>query len=497
MRTAPFSLVLVLGACVTVTAAAQSPPPPANAARAEADDRYARAKRLLGENDDTAALAELQRVYELLPSPFVLYSIGLVHATIGRPVEAVDIFDRLLAAPGSLPPEDLARAKATRAEQAARVALVAVKANVAGASIEIDNLDAAKTPLAAPLKVASGTHVVTAVAPGYVPVRKTVTVAGRTQAEVAFELVPMQGRLAHLTVTSHLPAAEVLVDGEAAGETPLASSLSLAPGKHRVEIRRKGYVTARRDLVLGDGAAGEIALDPEEDPVLAASDGTLALDVREADAVVTLDDKLRGSASSAGLHLPGGLHSLRVERAGFFPLERDVVVPAGGAVRVSLRLDPTPDTLAAYTQGVRRRRASGWAGIVSGAVLTAVSIPLLAYDAGQKSRAESQYRTATAAVQAHTAPCDFPAGATQAQCLAPSNAAAGSYNAALVRDGVGYALGGVGVVALATGIVLLATGDDPHRYEKKPSGERLATRRVIPAVWGGRGGGAVGVMGSF
>ena len=496
MKIAARSLALLILAGAPASAAAQAaPPPPTAAARAEAHDRFDRATRLINENDNAAALAELQRVYELVPSPIVLYSIGLVDAAMGRPVEAVRAFDQALAAPGALSPEQIARARSTRAAQAERVGTLAVKVNVEGATVEIDNLDAARAPLATPLEVASGTHVVAAIAPGYVPARKAVSVAGRAQAEVAFDLVPMQGRLAHLTVKSHLPAAEVLVDGEIAGVTPLPSSLSLAPGKHRVEIRRAGYLTARQDLVLGDGAAGEIALDPEEDPVLAPSDGTLALEVRETDSVVTLDDKVRGATST--LHLPGGVHHLRLERAGFFPLERDIEVPAGAAVRVPLHLEPTPDTLAAYTESVRARRTWGWIAGAGGLVLAGVSASILAYDAGQRSRAESQYRALTTAYATGQHPCDFPAGDLQAQCGAPINAAADTYDATRGRDAVASVIGGAGVAALVTGVVLLATGDDPHRYEKKPSAERLTGIRVTPSGWRAPGGGGAGLSGSF
>jgi hypothetical protein len=57
-------------------------------------------------------------------------------------------------------------------------------------------------------------------------------------------------------------------------------------------------------------------------------------------------------------------------------------------------------------------------------------------------------------------------------------------------------LGGAGVAALVTGAALLATGGDPHRYEKKPSGEQLGRVRALPSAWGAPGGGALGVSGS-
>ncbi len=496
MKRWPLAAILMCSAASPAVAGAEGAPsaapprtpiaPATEAARAEAVARFDRALRLFNDGDNAAALAEFQQTYRLVPNPVVLYNIGLVHAAMGRPVEAVEAFDRLLPAPGSLAAEQVQRARAVRAAQADRIAGLVVKVNVEGAAIEVDNLDVARSPTAKPIEVASGTHVVTAVAPGYVPARKPVTVAGRATAEVAFELLPMQGRLAHLIVKSRLPAAEVLVDGQVAGETPLPGSLSLAPGKHVVEVRRAGYVPARRELELGDGAGGEIALDPEEDPVLAASDGSVALDVRETDVVVSVDGRLRGPYVSP-LHLPGGLHRLRVERSGFFAFERDVGVPPSAPLRVSVELEPTPDTLAAYTEGARARRNWGWIGVAGGAALLAVGGGLVGYDASQRSTARSQYGTITSALAVHQHPCDFSQGDAPSACVPQINAAADSYNATYARDAAAYVIGGVGVVAIVTGAVLLATGGDPHRYEKKASGERIGGVRARPLAWGAPG----------
>ena len=87
---------------------------------------------LLDEGDDAGALAELRRVYAIAPHPRVLYNIGLACAALGRPVEATEALDRLLAAPGALPAESLRRARAAREEQARRVAQLQVTTNVPG-----------------------------------------------------------------------------------------------------------------------------------------------------------------------------------------------------------------------------------------------------------------------------------------------------------------------------------------------------------------------------
>ncbi|HET7544648.1 MAG TPA: PEGA domain-containing protein [Polyangiaceae bacterium] len=58
----------------------------------------------------------------------------------------------------------------------------------------------AKLPLSAPLEVASGSHVVCVVAPGYAPARREVTVAGKQTVPIALELVAIEELLAHIAV---------------------------------------------------------------------------------------------------------------------------------------------------------------------------------------------------------------------------------------------------------------------------------------------------------
>jgi hypothetical protein len=82
-------------------------------------------------------------------------------------------------------------------------------------------------------------------------------------------------------------------------------------------------------------------------------------------------------------------------------------------------------------------------------------------------------------------------------CTPQINAAADTYNATYVRDAAAYVAGGVGVAAVVAGAVLLATGGDPHRYEHKPSGERLGSPRLLPSAFLAPAGGGLGVAGTF
>src|SRR5580704_14631688 len=180
-------LVGLVPASVLAQPAPPPPPPATEATKAEARDRFDRGLKLFNDGENAGALAEFKRAYELIPNTLVLYNIGLVSAAMGRPVEAVDALDRALADAGALSAERIARARQTRDEQAARIAQVAVTTQVP-ATIEVDGVETAKTPLSAPMRVSGGLHVFGAFATGYAPVRKEVTVASGERIDLPLEL---------------------------------------------------------------------------------------------------------------------------------------------------------------------------------------------------------------------------------------------------------------------------------------------------------------------
>jgi hypothetical protein len=486
------AFALVLGDA-SVSMAQTSP----EAARTEARERFDRGLRLFNDGDNAGALAEFRRAYELVPNPVVLFNVGLTYAAMNRPVEAVDAFDKLLANPGALAADRLAKAKASREEQAARIAELDVTVNVEGAVIEIDNVEAGRTPLKAPLRVASGSHVVGAVAGGYTPARKEVTIAGRTKEKVAFELVAMQGRLAHLALKTKLPGADVMVDGQSVGKTPLAASLSLAPGVHTVELRRSGYVTAKQDVTLGDGANGEIALDPEEDAALLASEGgMLALEVSEPQSVLSVDGKVRGPYAGP-VRLPKGPHRIHLERGGFFPFERDVDIPSGRALTIKVDLEPTPETRASYVSSARSRRTWGLITLGGGVAVTGASVGFHFWNKGKENDAKKKFNAYAASFDPGKE-CDQ-AGVVQLPgdtCNVRLDLAEDDLKKIRGRYVIGYVGMGVGVAAIALGTVLIVTGDDPGKYDKKPSADGLGkTWFLAPAPL--PNGGGITALGVF
>jgi hypothetical protein len=486
-------LCAALSAALALPAVAAAQP--SDAARAEARERFDRGLRLFNQADNEGALAEFLRAYELVPHPLVLYNLGLVYSAVGRPVQALEAFDKLLANPAGLEADKLARVRDERARQAGSIAELEVVTNVPGAIVEVDGVEVARTPLGGPLRIASGHRVIGLMASGYSPSRKAVTVAGQTRTRLEFELIPQAAQLAHLSVATRIPGFEVLIDGERAGTTPLPASLALAPGSHKVALRRPGYVSVERVVELGPGSTGTLDLEPAVDATaLATEGGELVLQISEPGAVVFVNGESRGPYTTP-LRLPPGEHVLRVERGEFLPFQRPVTVNKGSSTLVRIELEPTPEKRQQYRSGNQRQRTWGWIAVGAGSAIGLGGGGFLLWNQGEKNDAKDAF-DAEAAKHEEGGECD-PDGLQDQECEVALRQALEDLDEKRKRDAFGWVGVGVGAAALGTGVVLLLTSDDPDRYEPRPESDVFGRVELWPRAWVSPGGGGVGMVGRF
>jgi PEGA domain len=440
--------------------------PPSDVARREAAQRFDRGLKLFNEQDNAGALAEFRRANELSPNAFVLYNIGLVEAAIGRPVEAFDALEQALRPGSGLKPELRSRAQSVVAEQSARIGRVRVVTRPEGARVEVDGVVAGRSPLAEPLRVASGTHVLGAVLEQYAPARKEVSVAGNQEIAVELELVATAGvSLAHLMLRSNVEEAVVRVDGQVVAKTPLVASLALVSGRHSVEVSRPGYVAATQQLELGPGATGELSFRLEFDPIAVQSRGaTLLLDVTEPDPKVVVDGTRLGPYLGP-LRLPAGPHALRVERDGFVPADRQIRLEATRPNHQRIRLEPTAATRSAYESSRSAHRVWGFASLAGSAILAGGSGVFLAVNASNKRDKQAQldlvYDQAT-----HEVICNVGSGDDAEICNTRYQAAKKSRDDTKARDAYGFVGLGIGAALAVTGVVLLLTAEPSDRFER-------------------------------
>jgi hypothetical protein len=479
--------------CVCLLLAAL--PAAAADARKEAADRFDRGLRLFNEGDNANALLEFKRAYELSGERSILLNVGLVQAELGRPVEALAALEQLLAQPSGVSEAHLARAHSARDEQKARIGRLMVTTNVP-AQIEIDNRAVGRTPLAAPIAVASGIRLLGVVAPGHVPIRQDVSVPGGQQADVAVELLPSQGALANLVVRSALPGADVLVDGKLVGRTPLPASVSLPPGSHEVSLRRPGYRSVTQTITLADGSTGEVTLEAAENPSEAELVGGLvSLDISQADANVTIDGVPR-SGLRAGLRLPAGPHRLSVARTGFLPFERELSVDKGLPRTVRIQLEPAEETRAAHLSRVSAQRRNAYLTIGAGALVGGVGGYLIYQAREDQRKADAALAEFEPQIRPDS-PCYVPPGGqklspeVENDCRTRYGQANQMQDDAKLKKWIGWGVAGVGGAALVTGIVLRLLADDPDDV-------RVASKsRLQPYAWTAPTGGGVGVGGRF
>jgi hypothetical protein len=331
---------------------------------------------------------------------------------------------------------------------------------------------------------------------------------------LALELVPTQGKqLANLTIKTNTSGADVRVDNEPAGKTPLATSITLVAGHHQVELQRPGYTSAKREVDVGEGATGELAFDLAVDPSSLGREGaTLVFDVGQTGFDLTVDGESKGIYSGS-LRLPRGPHHVSVAAAGYLPFERDVNLDGSVTNVVHAELEPTPETRADYESRARFHRTWGWIGIASGVVIGGAGAVFLGVNASSKSSAQKEYNNALAIEttgQDKTAtnvqhPCALfigPPGDTANTdspdaCGAFVSNAQSKYNSAKDRDIIGYIGIGIGGAVAITGVVLLLTGDDPNKYQRPESRSLGKTQGPTFGLVPGPGQVGAGLGGSF
>ena len=182
---------------------------------------------------------------------------------------------------------------------------IAISSVPVGATIYVDGEAVGQTP--ALLEILQGEHQVELQLPRYRSWQQTLSVsAGVHQNLEPVTLLPADGIL----VLSSRPAgANVTVDGEFQGQTPL--NLSLEPdGEHRIAVFKPGYSRATRSVSLAPEEERELTVRLK--PQL----GELQLQIEPAEAEVYVDGRLSGRGSQA-LSLPAFEQTLEVKLAGY------------------------------------------------------------------------------------------------------------------------------------------------------------------------------------
>lgn len=186
----------ILAATVLCSAAGAQQPtdatknPPA-AGMDEARERFQRGLKLYNDANYEGARVEFERAYQLAPSYKLLYNIGYCYNKLNDYVAAVRALEQYLKEGGTEIPEDR-RGEVVQAlyEIRPRLGSVEVTTNTEGATIAVDDVPVATSPVKEAVLLNPGRRKITAAKKGWTQATQMVTVAGKEKLKVTLELEP-------------------------------------------------------------------------------------------------------------------------------------------------------------------------------------------------------------------------------------------------------------------------------------------------------------------
>lgn len=201
-----------------------------------------------------------------------------------------------------------------------------------------------------------GTHRVTAELPGYYPLDEEIDVGLSADQRFELSLTKLPGEVE--LATRPEAGAQVLVDGEPVGVTPLVAEIR--PGNHRIEFRAERYLTELREIDVeggGERQALTVELTPSWAPV--------AIETTPAGAEVLVDGEPAGT-TPAELELEAGRHEIEARHAGYNAWRTEIDVTANQPLELPpvtlteadgrVELASTPDEASVSVDGEFRGR---------------------------------------------------------------------------------------------------------------------------------------------
>ena len=199
-----------------------------------------------------------------------------------------------------------------------------------GARVIIDGQEAAITPVQN-LEIKAGRRIIEIQADNYQDIKTEVQIDG-CSAEQSFDFALVPG-WSDIFISSIPEGAAVSVDGKPAGNTPL--KIELPEGNYLMQINATGFKTWQTRLAVQLNKAQNIT-----DIRLQPADGTLALQTTPSGANVTIGQKFVGKTP---LNVPVAAnipHEIRISKAGYEKVTRQVQVSTGKLKKLTVALKP-------------------------------------------------------------------------------------------------------------------------------------------------------------
>ncbi len=324
LRPALFVITVLLTAAPLASVRAQSGNAEARAHFDEANRHFARARRLRGARRTRAleeALGEYMQTLAIVRSRNALFNTALVLEQLERPTEAFGYVREYLAIPG-LTEQERADGEARMTELRAKVAVIAVTSEPAGAQVYVDRRDlAARGTTPIEVAVEPGEHTVYLVLPHHETFDGQVTAATGERAAVEATLAPEP---VAVTLEVMAPAETPLtLDGEPAQ----AGTVRLAPGLHVARLEPPRGTPVERRFEVRPGEPMRVRLELSSTAV-AVQTGALRV-TSNLSAQVFVDDAPVGEGQEVAAELSPGSHVVEVRVPDRDPLRRMVRIQPG------------------------------------------------------------------------------------------------------------------------------------------------------------------------
>ena len=203
------------------------------------------------------------------------------------------------------------------------------------ATISMDGALLGRTPLDQ-VEISPGEHDVTVEADRYAPVSVRVDVRGLGESQsVDVMLSPLW---ADVSIGSRPAGASVMLDGKDIGQTPLQAEI--LAGTYQLTLEHEGFDSLSTTLQVVANQAQEL---PEF--TLVESDGLLTLETKPTGASVTVAGQFRGRTPVDLSLAPRKPHALKISKAGFESIERQVKVDPATSRKLTLILSPRYGTV--------------------------------------------------------------------------------------------------------------------------------------------------------
>lgn len=201
---------------------------------------------------------------------------------------------------------------------------------VTGARVQIDGVDIGVTPLI-DARVEPGIHQITISRDRYLDYGQTIEIEGR-EVEQRYQ-ASLEPAWALATLATTPPGADVLLDGELIGETPLIAEIM--QGRRDLTLKLAGHKAWQEEY---DVIAGEDFTVPIVE--LEPADGLIFIRSKPTAASVTISGEFKGlTPLEVALH-PGQNHEVTFFKSGYYPTSSSIQLEPNQEREITVSLDP-------------------------------------------------------------------------------------------------------------------------------------------------------------